>query len=109
MKLRKMLKHSMELDLDILGFPVSVLILIFIIVRLEKTFGQFDRLCDFLKTHRITCEHLYLAIRQRSNLTKEECGILLNIVKPQSVHLNSILSNRYEALFQSKTMVSIIF
>ena len=85
------------------------LVLIFIIVHLEKTFGQFDRLCDVLKAHRITCEHLWLAASRKSKLTKEELGIILNIVKPRSVQLDSVRSNRYEAVFQSKTLVSYIF
>lgn len=61
-------------------------------------------LCYILKKNRITCTKLFFL--STSQWTIELCVKLLDILKPVEVDLDSEGSNRYEALFQSKTVVS---
>ena len=84
-------------------YLVSELIFILISILLGQSFGQFNQLCDFLREHRITCEELDMP-----KWTKKDCETILNIVTPVSAVLDSKCSNRYEALFQSKTLASFL-
>lgn len=62
-------------------------------------------MCAPLWKNRITCKKLFM---QKTTCTVEQCEALLNILKPVAIFLNSEESNRFEALFQSKTLVTCI-
>lgn len=66
---------------------------------------RFSKLCDYLKEARITCVEL---LSFHSQWSLEQCGTLLKILKPVKVEMKSEGSNRFEALFQTKTLVSSI-
>lgn len=46
---------------------------------------------------------------KQTELTTDQIGSLLKIVKPTKVQLGSTDSNRFEALFQAKTLVHYTF
>lgn len=64
---------------------------------------EFQRLCDYLKKYRITCDVLTISVG-----TKEQLSTLLKILKPVTINLDSEGSNRFEALYQSKILVSFV-
>lgn len=70
--------------------------------------ADFEDSCSTLSKNRITCNKLKIETK-RETWTKEQCLVLLKILKPVEVDMSSLQSDRYEALWQVKTIVSSIF
>lgn len=69
----------------------------------------FENICTALKKHRITAATLVMDSTQRqTNLSKEQCVVLFKILKPAILTINSINSNRFEALLYCKGLVTFI-
>lgn len=76
-------------------FPLKILL---------ENYDNFENYCDALKRHRVTSSQMI--VRHFQTLTKEECVILLKILKPTEVDLDSNGSNRFEAILEAKQLVS---
>ena len=66
----------------------------------EENFGLS---CNFLDKCQITCSQLDM---KKTNWTKEQCQAIIQLVKPVKILLASLDSDRFEALFQSETIVT---
>ena len=69
---------------------------------------QVNNISACLENYRITCTTLRM-MTNVTQLTKEQCTRLLKILKPRSFYIDSDGSNRYEAIFQAKELVSVVF
>ena len=70
---------------------------------------HFENICTALKKYRITAATLIMdSTHRQTNLSKEQCVTLFKILKPSILTINSIGSNRFEALLYSKGLVKFI-
>lgn len=69
---------------------------------------NFERLCEYLKKHRITCGELLL---HDSIWRREQCATLIKILKPVKVDLLSDeeQGDRFEALLNCTTPVRVVY
>lgn len=88
---------------DCLHLP-GQLISFSIVLRYFLDEYSFETLCDFLREYRITSDTI--AWGQSPKLDKEQLVTIFNILKPVTMLVRSFESNRFEALLQSKTIVS---
>ena len=82
----------------------SVSSLVYIHQFLEDE-ADFEQYCQTLKNSRITCRALFFNSRSPT-LSKDQSVEVLKILNPSSVDIDSQDSDRFEALFHSKQLVS---
>lgn len=90
-----MLMRSMLLDCRILH----------LVFNSDDLTENIEPICDILRKNKIKCGKLDLS---RVDWSAEQCLKILNTVKAITVEMDSERSHRFEALYQSKTLVRFI-